>query len=93
MTTTTVRVIISGRVQGVGYRAWTGATARNLNLKGWVRNLPDGTVEAVFSGKEMDVMRMLSACKMGPPASKVMSLTQLPCNEVPEGPFMSRPTA
>ncbi len=45
----TIRVIISGRVQGVGYRAWTVAMAGDSGLKGWVRNRSDGTVEAVFA--------------------------------------------
>jgi acylphosphatase len=45
-----LRVLISGKVQGVGYRLWTVRQAKSLGLKGWVRNLPDDGVEAVFSG-------------------------------------------
>ena len=50
--TITVRVRISGRVQGVWYRGWTVDEARRLGLSGWVRNRRDGSVEAVFSGPE-----------------------------------------
>jgi acylphosphatase len=70
----TIRTIISGRVQGVGYRAWTIAKASSLGLKGWVRNLSDGSVEAVFSGEETIVATMIEACKEGPPASRVMKI-------------------
>jgi len=88
----TIRVIISGRVQGVGYRAWTAATARGLNLHGWVRNLSDGTVEAVFSGDDEAVDKMLDACKKGPLVAKVTDIKQFPCNETPAAGFISRPT-
>jgi len=87
-----VRVIISGRVQGVGYRAWTAATARGLNVHGWVRNLTDGTVEAVFSGGDEAVGKMLNACKKGPLVAKVTDIEQFPCDETPQPGFISRPT-
>ena len=61
-----MRVIVAGRVQGVGYRAWTVRQARSLALTGWVRNRPDGTVEAVFAGGQEAVNLMLAACRMGP---------------------------
>lgn len=66
-----VRVVISGRVQGVGYRAWTVSTARRLGLSGWVRNRADGTVEAVFSGDEPAIQLMIDSCREGPMASMV----------------------
>lgn len=88
----TVRTIISGRVQGVGYRAWTSATARGLQLKGWVRNRRDGTVEAVFSGEALAVTAMLEACKKGPMLARVDKIEQFSCEETPEENFVSLPT-
>ena len=61
-----IRVVIRGRVQGVGYRAWTEGEALRRNLEGWVRNRRDGTVEAVFSGPDKEVEAMLAACRHGP---------------------------
>jgi acylphosphatase len=66
MTDKAVRVRISGRVQGVFFRAWTRDNATRLGLAGWVRNRADGTVEAVFAGPEADVDRMVNACWQGP---------------------------
>jgi acylphosphatase len=66
-----VRVIISGRVQGVGYRDWTRREATERNLGGWVRNKSDGTVEAVIAGEDSAVESMLLALRVGPPASRV----------------------
>lgn len=66
-----VRIIISGRVQGVGYRAWTAKTAQTFNLSGWVRNRADGSVEAVFIGERQAVEEMLEACKNGPMLARV----------------------
>jgi acylphosphatase len=63
--------IVSGRVQGVWYRGWTVETARALGLAGFVRNLPDGSVEAVFAGPADAVDAMLDACKRGPPSARV----------------------
>jgi acylphosphatase len=63
-------VLISGRVQGVFFRANTWKTARSLGLTGWVRNLPDGRVETVFDGDPKDAEAMLAWCRTGtPPAS------------------------
>ena len=66
-----VRVIIRGRVQGVGYRAWTEDEALRRDLEGWVRNRCDGTVEAVFSGPDQEVDSMLAACRQGPRGAHV----------------------
>ena len=65
------RVFISGRVQGVSFRWYTQRKAIELGLAGWVRNLWDGRVEAVFEGEEASVCRMLSWCRGGPPAAQV----------------------
>jgi len=70
----TVHAIISGRVQGVGYRAWTVDAAKSLGLCGWVRNRSDGTVEAVFQGQEEQCRQMLDKCSGGPLYSKVTGI-------------------
>jgi len=59
-------VIVTGRVQGVFYRAETAAKARRLNITGWVRNLPDGRVEAVFEGEDISVQKVIDFCHHGP---------------------------
>ncbi len=64
-------VIISGKVQGVGYRYATMDTASQLRLSGWVRNLPDRRVEAVFEGNRKVVEEMIRWCYQGPPAAMV----------------------
>jgi len=64
-------VLIRGRVQGVGFRAWTEVTALERRLQGWVRNRRDGSVEALFSGLEENVADMIAACRNGPPGARV----------------------
>jgi len=64
-------VFVSGRVQGVYYRATTRDTARERGVDGWVRNLDDGRVEAVFEGPEADVESMLEWCHTGSPKARV----------------------
>lgn len=59
-------VFVSGLVQGVFFRMHTKRMADTLNVKGWVRNLRDGRVEAVFEGREKDVEKMIEWCKKGP---------------------------
>lgn len=66
-----VHVVISGRVQGVWFRATTKQKAEQLGLTGWVRNTFDGNVEAVFEGEENCVQEMLEWCNHGPPLAKV----------------------
>jgi acylphosphatase len=66
-----VRVVISGRVQGVGYRAWVEHHATKLGLQGWVRNRRDGSVEAVFEGEASIVANMVASCSRGPASSRV----------------------
>jgi len=86
----TLRVIISGRVQGIGYRAWTISAASSMGLKGWVRNRNDGSVEAVFSGDEKNVTAMIDSCKEGPPMARVERIETFTCNEELSGPFTAR---
>lgn len=69
-----VHVFISGRVQGVFFRAETQRAAMGLNLTGWVRNVADGRVEAVFEGENANVEKMLVWCHHGPPASRVQEV-------------------
>jgi acylphosphatase len=61
-----IHVYISGRVQGVAFRARTHREAARLGLGGWVRNLPDGRVEAVFEGPDEKITEMLAWCRKGP---------------------------
>ncbi|MGY3615900.1 acylphosphatase [Bradyrhizobium sp. USDA 10063] len=71
MSDTIRHVVIRGRVQGVGYRAWVEHQARLRQLDGWVRNRRDGRVEAVFAGPEVVVSEMIAACRRGPSAARV----------------------
>jgi len=71
METTSVHALVTGRVQGVGFRAFTAATARRLGLTGWVRNLPDGSVEALAEGARRDLDEFVTALRSGPPAARV----------------------
>lgn len=71
MTIAIRRVTIRGRVQGVGYRAWVEHEARQLGLRGWVRNRRDGGVEAVFEGDEDVVADMIASCRNGPYSARV----------------------
>ena len=66
-----LHVTIEGRVQGVGYRAWTEYEAMSRGLRGWVRNRRDGAVEAVFTGEDAVVEEMVAACAQGPGAARV----------------------
>jgi acylphosphatase len=88
------RLIISGRVQGVGYRDWTIMAARRLGLSGWVRNRIDGSVEALIVGADEAVGRMIDACRRGPPAARVDNVDVEPVDldVLPQG-FTQLPTA
>lgn len=70
-----VHVIITGRVQGVGYRAWTASTAERLGLAGWVRNRRDGSVEAMFAGPADVVDDMVGRCRLGPRSAEVSGIS------------------
>ena len=70
-----VHVYVSGVVQGVFFRAATRRAAAELNLTGWVRNMEDGRVEAIFEGADDDVEKMITWCKVGPPAARVEKVT------------------
>jgi acylphosphatase len=69
-----VRVLATGRVQGVFYRATCASRARQLRLAGFVRNLPDGRVEAAFEGPDADVDVLVDWCRRGPDMARVDAL-------------------
>ena len=68
---TRCHVFVSGRVQGVFFRYYTQERAKSLGLTGWVRNLPDGKVEAVFEGEKEKIEKMIEWMRKGPPLAKV----------------------
>jgi len=71
MTQKTIHAIVEGKVQGVFFRAYTRDEAERLGLSGWVRNRPDGSVEALISGDARNVDRMLEWLETGSPMSQV----------------------
>ncbi len=88
----TVRVRIAGRVQGVGFRAWTRREAEAKGVRGWVRNRSDGTVEAVFAGEDAAVDAMLALCRRGPSSAVVRNVSVSHWTDtVPSG-FRETPT-
>lgn len=76
-------VLVSGRVQGVGFRWSARAKGEELGLAGWVRNLPDGRVEAWLEGEEGAVRAMLAWLAQGPPAARVRNVEAV--ERMPEG--------
>lgn len=69
------QVFVAGKVQGVGYRLSTVRQARRLGLDGWVRNLADGRVEAVFEGERAIVEEIVNWCRLGPRTAVVKDVT------------------
>lgn len=67
-------LFISGFVQGVGYRQFVKSNAQKLDITGWVKNLPDGRVEAVVQGKKDEVTKLIELCQKGPLLSEVESV-------------------
>ena len=74
----TVRLRITGNVQGVGYRIWVTRTASGLGLRGWVRNRLDGSVEALATGAPEQIAVLIEACRRGPYGARVAELTAVP---------------
>jgi acylphosphatase len=72
------KLIVKGMVQGVNFRFYTQRQAQKHNLTGWVRNLPDGSVAAVFEGEEEDVEAMIQWCHHGPPSAHVTQVIVQP---------------
>ncbi|WP_025322656.1 acylphosphatase [Deferrisoma camini] len=83
-------VVVSGRVQGVWFRASTRDVARRLGLRGWVRNVPNGDVEAVFEGPRPQVEEAIAWCRRGPPAARVDHCDVIWEEPRGEGPFEVR---
>ena len=71
----TLRLRVTGRVQGVGYRLWATRTAATLGLRGWVRNRSDGSVQALVTGTPEAVAAMIEACRQGPYGARVAAAT------------------
>lgn len=67
-------IFISGRVQGVRFRYFIQQNAQDLGVAGWVKNLPDGRVEALFQGEAQDIKRIVELCKKGPPLALVTNI-------------------
>jgi acylphosphatase len=87
-----IRLVVAGRVQGVGYRWWAIQRARALGLDGWVRNRRDGSVEALVIGRAERLQAMVAACRQGPSAARVTSVVQSPAEDDASTGFDDRPT-
>ena len=89
----TVRVLVEGMVQGVGYRAFVEDEALARGIAGWVRNRRGGQVEAVFSAEPAMVEAMIAACRHGPRQARVerVDISEMPAGEEPAG-FRILPT-
>jgi acylphosphatase len=92
MATRSVHVVISGRVQAIGFRAWTERQATARGLSGWVCNRREGTVEAVFAGEAEAVEAMLVAARIGPPGARVDAVAVGEHPDHPTGAFTVRAT-
>jgi acylphosphatase len=88
----TGRLRITGRVQGVGYRAWAMRRAHGLGLSGWVRNRIDGSVEALVSGDENAVAAMIEVARDGPFGARVSDVAVAEAEDDGSTGFASRPT-
>ena len=87
-----VRLRITGRVQGVGYRLWAERTATALALRGWVRNRADGSVELAASGGDDAVAALIAACRQGPRAAIVAAVEVSDGDDDGSTGFTARPT-
>ena len=83
------RLVIAGRVHGVGYRDWMVEKARALGVSGWVRNRPDGKVEALLAGDIAAVEELSRLCRRGPRLAEVSSIEE-DLAEPPEEPGFNR---
>lgn len=79
--TVTQRIVVSGRVQGVGYRNWTLGTARDLGVRGWVRNMNGSGVEIMATGGEDAVATLVEACRQGPRLARVEKVDVQPAED------------
>ena len=88
----TVRLRITGQVQGVGYRFWMTRTATRLGMRGWVRNRLDGSVEALVTGPPEAVAAMVEASRKGPHGARVTDVTVTPGQDDGAAGFAAHPT-
>ena len=91
----TRHLTVSGRVQGVAYRAWTVGTAKELGLVGWVRNRRDGSVEITVRGEPEGLNALAERCRQGPPMARVENVAVTTAEDDPDlGPsFVQTATA
>ncbi len=90
---TAKRLTISGRVHGVGFRAWMVARAEALGLSGWVRNRRDGSIEVLVDGDTAAVEEMVRACRRGPRLAEVTAIEEALAEPPAEPGFRQLPTA
>jgi len=88
----TVRLRITGRVQGVAYRGWMAQQAALRGVSGWVRNRRDGSVEAVIAGPEAAVRDLVERCRRGPPLARVAAVSEESEEAAPAPVFRQLPT-
>jgi acylphosphatase len=93
MVTIAARLVITGLVQGVGFRAWTRREADRRGLRGWVRNRSDGSVEALLIGEARAVDAMVDACGQGPGMAQVDGVSRAPAEDDGSKAFAERGTA
>jgi acylphosphatase len=92
MAVTAARLVITGRVQGVGYRVWAKREARRRALRGWVRNRSDGSVEALAIGDAAAIDAFVQACQSGPSMARVTAVRREPAVDDGTPGFEERPT-
>jgi acylphosphatase len=93
MATIAARLVITGRVQGVGFRVWTCRQARRRGVRGWVRNRLDGSVEALLIGEADAVDAVVEACRQGPGMAQVHGVSRMPAEDDGSTSFHERGTA
>ena len=86
------RLVITGRVQGVFYRAWLAEQARAIGIDGWVRNRLDGSVELLAIGEAEQVDRLALACALGPSGARVAAVVRLDAEDDGSVGFQERAT-
>lgn len=87
-----VRLVVRGRVQGVGYRAWANDAALARGLRGWVRNRRDGSVEALLIGDREQIADMIEACRRGPTLARVDAIERNAAEDDESTQFRQLPT-
>ena len=88
-----VRLLISGRVQGIGFRYWAESEAKRLGLDGWVRNIADGTVEILAIGDREALGQLAEACRHGPPSARVIAVARGADRDDGSRDFTQKPTS